>query len=172
MVSNFVVITWNEKQNNLWREQLSFWDLYEHRPIFPMLLMLFERPQPHLVGGAHDFLLDNSLSWNIQQFQHCLIYSYLRVNNLIMYVEKHNRFHPKEVFSWVHQWPVLKTMISAFLYFSADSPIKSSRSVSFFPPFLSATSHCWTKKGDTKNSTLHLYSWKFYISTMKDFIRL
>lgn len=64
--------------------------------------------------------------------------------------------HPLEVFSCVHQWPVLKTMTSASLYLAEDFSMMSSRRVSFFFPAESGVSHSWTRKGERKNSTEQL----------------
>ena len=65
--------------------------------------------------------------------------------------------HPREVLSCVHQWPVLKIMISAFLYLGNAESIMSSLRVSRVPfPLLIGISHSWTRKGERKNSTLQL----------------
>lgn len=64
--------------------------------------------------------------------------------------------YPADVFSWVHQCPVLNTRMSAPLYLLHELSTRSSQSVSFFDPFSFGTSHSWTRKGERTNSTKQL----------------
>lgn len=63
------------------------------------------------------------------------------------------------VFWWVHQWPVLKMIMSASWYLVREPWIVSRRRVSRRAPALSENLHSWTRNGDFMKSIEHLKSY-------------
>lgn len=63
--------------------------------------------------------------------------------------------HPLDVFSWVHQWPVLKTITSASWYIEVVWSIKSNLNVSN-EPFRPVNHDSLTRNGEATKSTEQL----------------
>ena len=64
--------------------------------------------------------------------------------------------YPLAVFPWVHQWPVLKTSMSACIHREADLSIWSIRSVGLVFPSRLRRVPSFTRKCDRRNSTVQL----------------
>ena len=71
-------------------------------------------------------------------------------------VRKQEFAYPLAVFPCVHQWPVLKTRMSAFFHRLADLSTRSISRIGFLPPCPFTRIPCRARKWDWMNSTVQL----------------
>ncbi len=102
-------------------------------------------------GTTMHYGLQNIVTDGFQKFQ----YHGAKHPQYKQFKNQNDNTHPLDVFSWVHQWPVLKTMTSASWYIEVVRSIKSNLNVSSVP-FLPLKDDSLTRNGELTKSTEQL----------------